>query len=217
VVGTECDSGVCADGYCCDQVCDGLCERCNDLPFEGACRPTAQPLSWHTRCEGAGDFEPGPCVSCDGVNGKTCVISPVGTVCDQPSCQIDQRTLRASLCDAAGKCEATPTPCAPYNCMSLPAPAWAGCGTSCESNGDCAPKHLCESGACVPPPPRCEQGELIALDGTRTPCAPYGCGDTGAAPRAARATARASARHSASTAGASSVWPAAPTEPAPRG
>ena len=33
--GAECQSSICADGYCCDKVCTGGCDACNHLGYRG--------------------------------------------------------------------------------------------------------------------------------------------------------------------------------------
>jgi hypothetical protein len=39
-VATNCDSGHCAEGVCCDRPCDGSCEACNVVGEAGTCQPT---------------------------------------------------------------------------------------------------------------------------------------------------------------------------------
>jgi hypothetical protein len=41
VAGTECGTGFCADGVCCNEKCDDVCVSCNLTPTKGMCTPYA--------------------------------------------------------------------------------------------------------------------------------------------------------------------------------
>ena len=57
----ECQSpGLCVDGVCCDQLCEGQCEACNQVGKLGSCERVgddnnpADPVAPRPACEGAG-------------------------------------------------------------------------------------------------------------------------------------------------------------------
>ncbi|MDI3287704.1 hypothetical protein [Polyangium sp. 15x6] len=66
----DCATSNCADGFCCDEPCDGLCWACNIAPDIGNCRPV-------TKYEE--DVTPDGSQSCLHADGKTC---NAGAVCD---------------------------------------------------------------------------------------------------------------------------------------
>ena len=41
-LGTQCSSGLCADGYCCDSACDSACQACNVSGSHGTCTGVTQ-------------------------------------------------------------------------------------------------------------------------------------------------------------------------------
>jgi hypothetical protein len=60
---TQCDSGNCVDGVCCDSACDGPCVACDAEAHVGVCRPTAggsdDPACTAGVCDGAGSCATG--------------------------------------------------------------------------------------------------------------------------------------------------------------
>jgi hypothetical protein len=60
-IGTECGSGFCVDGYCCDSSCGGSCDACNLAGSEGTCTVTPDGLQGSPSCS--------PYV-CDGATGS---------------------------------------------------------------------------------------------------------------------------------------------------
>lgn len=82
---SDCQSGYCADGYCCNTPCEGNCNKCNIAHNTGRCIPD------DTLCEGTDDscFCAGSCVSC-----------PAGTECLNQRCvekDKDQPQFTSSL------------------------------------------------------------------------------------------------------------------------
>ncbi len=51
--GSECPSGFCADGVCCDRACDGACESCNLPTISGTCAPIPAGTDPDGECAGA--------------------------------------------------------------------------------------------------------------------------------------------------------------------
>lgn len=94
---TQCASGHCVDGVCCDQECKGQCEACSSTGF---CGPIfGVPRGNRTPCG------IGPCgATCEG-QSRTCSLPS-----SQTSCTASCGT--ASNCDGAGECVE------PANCMT---------------------------------------------------------------------------------------------------
>jgi hypothetical protein len=136
---TECATGVCADGVCCNIACSGQCESCATASSKGTCVPVTTP---RTPCTSDGTLCGGVC---DGTaaNRKACVYAGANTPCG-PTAQCNSATNQAStavVCSGAGVCNpATTTPCAPYRCRTDGVPT---CATSCPSG-----QSLC-GGTCV--------------------------------------------------------------------
>jgi len=51
--GSECPSGFCSDGVCCDRACDGACESCNLPIISGTCTPIPAGSDPDDECAGA--------------------------------------------------------------------------------------------------------------------------------------------------------------------
>src|SRR5207244_6720645 len=99
----QCDSGVCADGVCCNKACDGQCEACDEPGSVGACVAVAgEPRAPRAACGGDGTACAG---SCDGTNRAACGYPGSGTQCRGASCSAGVATLPAS-CDGSGRCPA---------------------------------------------------------------------------------------------------------------
>lgn len=132
---SECSTGQCEDGRCCDVACDGQCESCAVAGSLGTCLPVNTP---RTPCGGTG-----ACAgSCDGTaqNRKSCVFPSAATTCgDAAQCDDDTLTT-AAVCDGAGQCvEGSEMSCT-YGCRP---DGQAACATTCPSDQD-----LCD-GTCV--------------------------------------------------------------------
>ncbi|MEZ4297584.1 MAG: hypothetical protein R3B70_21665 [Polyangiaceae bacterium] len=75
ILGTECLSGNCADGFCCNTPCVGLCQACSNLKkgsgANGSCGFVGVGVDPDDECAGA--------TSCSG--GGTCSLFPLGAAC----------------------------------------------------------------------------------------------------------------------------------------
>jgi hypothetical protein len=149
---SECLSGNCVDGYCCDTSCSGLCEACNLSGGEGSCRPVPAGSDPDGECSGA--------LVCDGLggcalgNGQVCTSSPE---CASAQCVDDV------CCDSScsGLCEACDLPGSEGSCSLIPygsdpedecpgALVCDGTGSCSGDNGDpCSSGPECSSGYCV--------------------------------------------------------------------
>jgi MYXO-CTERM domain-containing protein len=138
---SQCGSGFCADGVCCNAACNGQCEAC-DQPFaQGVCSPVAgDPHGSRRACDGEG-----PCgATCDGTSTEACVFADATTTCGPASCSGD-KAQAASICDGAGTCKpAEAKECGAYACTD------GACAASCTTDDQCAYRHACQAGACHP-------------------------------------------------------------------
>lgn len=144
--GTDCPSGFCVEGVCCDKACDGKCESCSLPTSPGKC--TLQPYGTDKKkaCGGGG------CVgTCDG-KGE-CMGAGAGTQCLPVRCIGPAKGAGPAICTAKG----APCPesasitfdCTPYACEA----ALGACRSTCGSTANCAPGFICDatSRVCVAP------------------------------------------------------------------
>ncbi|MEB2313494.1 MAG: hypothetical protein OZ921_14425 [Sorangiineae bacterium] len=143
---SQCKSGNCVDGVCCDQACTGGCQACSDAAkgttgADGVCGPVAAGTDPGNDC--AADT-PATCQltgACDGSGG--CQKYPFGTVCGAALCS--GSTLTGQQCNGSGKCVAGQTSfCDPYRCIG------DACPTGCAVDADCTTGNFCSASACVP-------------------------------------------------------------------
>lgn len=104
----DCATGVCADGFCCDQKCDGNCRYCAVPGHVGTCTAVPDGADPKRACQGAvGGHE-----SCSGkcFSGQ-CAFPDVGTDCGL-----------CTTCDGTGRCTVTPVDdeeCGVVDCSGL--------------------------------------------------------------------------------------------------
>ncbi len=138
---SECESGFCVDGVCCDSECKDRCHSCALPSTPGRC--TEAPLGVDLR------NECGAALSCSGTCGKggVCTTSVEGSQCAPSKCTSETGGVGAAYCSAQGvPCpteETTPFDCGAYICD----PAFGACRTSCSSSDACAPGYVCDTGS----------------------------------------------------------------------
>ncbi len=173
--GSECSTGSCADGVCCDTACTGVCESCNQGGSTGKCLPIAagtdpdgecKPLALTTDDAGTGDDGGGdggtlnlpeagvsgmetPCAgSCNGM--RACAYPGSATTCGTKFCN-DSTTLGRLACNGGGHCaDLTFDACQGYVCKDgASAP---DCAKTCAAAADCDETHYCDglSSTCKP-------------------------------------------------------------------
>jgi Concanavalin A-like lectin/glucanases superfamily len=151
--GTQCMSGHCADGVCCNTACSGSCTACSAAltgMSDGTCANASDGTS-----DPRGACAMTTATSC-GTDGKcaagACSHWSSSTSCGAGvSCSGNQLTL-GSQCDGAGSCVTpSPSPCpAKLKCNG----SSTACLTACGSTADCASDTCLNpgaSGTCGPP------------------------------------------------------------------
>ena len=161
---TDCISGNCVDGVCCDTACDGVCESCSQTGLVGQCSPAMAGTDPDNDCaaklpdvgdggvndDGGMSMVPpmadnaGACAgSCDG--NRACAFPDNTTNCGSPVCAATA-SVGTFFCDGTGACNETDTACTDYNCNA------GACRTLCGSDADCQPTDFCNLtiNKCVP-------------------------------------------------------------------
>lgn len=137
---TQCASGVCSGGICCDMACDGLCYACNLPGLVGHCSLAPAGTDSGGKCAAAAAATCGLDGKCDGAG--QCEKWPAGTLCGSPTCASGMATY-APACDGKGTCAATPSfACDPYACNGT------ACYTTCTDDTQCASGQSCDKGSC---------------------------------------------------------------------
>lgn len=122
---SDCSSGFCVDGICCDTACDRACESCvasekQSSKDDGVCGPSRAKSNPGGRC--AGDATCNFRGVCETTSGESCIAGRYSE-------------------DVSGKRR----DCAPYRCAS-------SCLTICSSSSDCVFPATCSpDGKCVAP------------------------------------------------------------------
>jgi hypothetical protein len=169
---SECTSGFCVDGVCCNAACTGQCESCELL---GVCNPVGGvPRGTRPKCGGS-TSDPACGNQCDGTNRTSCRYPGTTTACGAGSSCSGNNLIAAKRCNGSGSCSlsGSTTNCAPYACD----PATTSCKKSCTMTTDCASGYICQGTSCVAVGPGggCDGSKVINPDGTRTECFPFDC------------------------------------------
>jgi hypothetical protein len=140
---TECASGLCVDGVCCNAACTGTCSSCNLPGSEGTCK--VAPAGTDPRNQCAQDM-PASCGRNGQCNGAgACALWPAGTLCRPQFCAGNNR-ISDTFCDGAGQCSVGGggRVCDPYVCSPN------GCPESCALQSDCLSGYYCGASTCTP-------------------------------------------------------------------
>jgi len=143
---SECKSGFCAQGICCNSACSDACMACNLSASLGLCTavadgtPDPQGLCAVTASSSCGTT--GACKS-----GK-CAYVAEGIKCKDASCATGSSETPTSTCDGLGTC-VTPLnqSCGTFICAS------ATCENTCKTDNDCVAPNTCVSSSCGLKPP----------------------------------------------------------------
>ena len=127
VTGTDCASGFCTDGVCCDTACNGTCQACSAAKkgngANGVCGAIVMGNDPDNECPPG----TGICGLPGGCNGAgACAYPSAATQCAPASCASGTLATPATFCDGLGSC---------------PAPSSVDCALG---------GQVCAAGACVP-------------------------------------------------------------------
>lgn len=145
-VASECYTGFCVDGVCCDSACTGTCRACTkalkNQGVDGACGDIAADADPQSECAASAATTCGLDGMCDGKGA--CRKHVAGTACGPSSCIDSTSEVHADACDGNGTCVKSGSgPCkAGYVCKN------DACKTSCDDKTDCAPGYECLAGSC---------------------------------------------------------------------
>ncbi|MFL5353509.1 OmpA family protein [Archangium sp.] len=138
---SECSTGFCADGVCCNTACDGQCEACGEAGNVGTCvAVTGSPRSGRAACGSDGTECGGVC---DGTVRDTCAYPSESVQCGTPSCSAGT-AVTGGTCNGAGACTSETVSCGNYACGEV------ACLAACVSDDQCAANAFCLSGQCKP-------------------------------------------------------------------
>jgi hypothetical protein len=116
-VGTDCASGNCVDGVCCDKPCTGACEACDEAGKVGTCSPiSGAPRPAHPACTGGTVCKAGACAtscasSADCVNGAPCVAGACVVKNNGDKCASDAECVSRQCWDGVCCHTACDNPC----------------------------------------------------------------------------------------------------------
>ena len=149
--GSECASGFCVDGYCCNEACGASCKACNVAGTLGTCTsaPYGKSCAAFKVCDGKG----------------TCLLA-TGESCGLASACASGHCVDTVCCDSAcsATCRACSLPGSKGSCSLVPAGKQDSFATSpctgndvCDGQGSCKKKLVqpctspgqCASGHCV--------------------------------------------------------------------
>jgi hypothetical protein len=142
-VKTECSSGFCVDGVCCNLTCDQTCYACNLTDSVGTCNPVPDGMESGSTPECPAD-DVSTCGRIGGCNGRgACRLFSSGTPCAPQTCTgSTQSDVRK--CNGVGVCQpGTAHDCGSYLCNGT------ACGTTCTTSAECIPGHSCTNGTCT--------------------------------------------------------------------
>jgi len=157
---SQCTTGACISGVCCDSPCNNGCGSCTLAGKVGICSPITAGTSCRASA-GACDVAEtctGASTSCpaDALVPAGSICRPAVDLCDSaetctgqsPACPSDAlqpagTTCRAATgqCDLAEVCSGSSTAC--------PADSKAANGTSCNDQNQCTQTDSCQAGSCV--------------------------------------------------------------------
>jgi hypothetical protein len=179
---SQCQSGFCADGVCCNTPCSGVCQACRialtGLSKDGICDNVFAGLDPHDNCP---DEDAQNLCGRDGTcNGNgACRLYPASKPCSAAHCVGD--VVQSQHCSGLGACVTDAMDCAPYACTNGKCPKNCASDAACTAATYCDPaKHCVPRQAlgtpCAPPPStaltsQCQSG--FCVDGVccDTPCA----------------------------------------------
>jgi hypothetical protein len=187
--GTECGSGNCVDGYCCDSACNGTCSSCNQPGKLGTCSGVMVGGTDPSAATGMTCVSPNYCHadrSCSSglkPNGASCTLGGEcgsGNCIDKTCCESQCSGACLTCANATGSCVPTAAGIDPRNnCNNT-----FVCGGKCDGQGNCAwaPNgKLCANSGCQPTgqitmsDSHCDGAGNCAPDQKPKDCMGFGC------------------------------------------
>jgi hypothetical protein len=149
-LGTECQSGHCIDGVCCNTACTAFCFRCNSPAAAGTCSAVADGEDPDSECGMDSCNGEGLCRCSDGkANGAETDADCGGGVCaacaDGKLCSIASDCL-SGICN--GTCQAPSCNDSMKNGNETDVDCGGTCPTACADGKMCAVAADCQSGVC---------------------------------------------------------------------
>lgn len=143
---SECQTGFCVDGVCCNDACTGECRACvaakTSTSADGTCGDILGGIDPDGECVDMGATSCSTTGECSGAG--SCALYGAGTVCVPASCSGNTAVL-ANTCDGIGNCiDNGVTNCAPYFCGN------GACGTMCSTDVECISGTFCNGAVCTP-------------------------------------------------------------------
>ena len=138
---SECESGACVDGVCCESSCTGPCRSCSLPGSPGQCLNVASGAPDPRKtCTDLGATSCSTNGVCDGAGA--CQYYPAGTECSPQSC-VAGAYSPPSTCSAFGQCVASPSrTCSPFLCNG------SACYDICVSDKQCVTGNFCQNSSC---------------------------------------------------------------------
>lgn len=174
---SQCKSGFCVDGVCCESACEQSCFSCignKTDDQDGLCKPVSKGRSDpKVKCA----LSEKPCGADGTCNGQgVCTqFKAEGEKCGSTSCS--GTSVVEKRCDGFGACEPKVTQnCEPYACDG----ATTTCKSKCSSSKDCKPGSSCnpQTGLCNEASTECADGFSVkTTDGKVQSCLGYACID----------------------------------------
>jgi hypothetical protein len=137
---SQCASGFCVDGVCCNEACGGACRSCALSSARGTCTPIpANTVDNRKVCQDQGAGSCGTNGRCDGAGG--CAKYANGTVCGAEKCVSNVYT-GVPTCNA-GQCVAPASrACLPFACNGTK------CFDACTTSTNCVSPNVCNGNSC---------------------------------------------------------------------
>lgn len=157
--GDQCLSGFCADGVCCDTMCDTVCQSCTDALKEttdgdGVCGATAAGTDPDGECNAAqcGSDEVLNPDTCNGSSGAPACVDGGITDCAPYTCDattVSCKALCVTKLDCAGNhyCNTSTSTCVPQKPLGDPATFNEECQSGIVADGVCC-DSACNNGVC---------------------------------------------------------------------
>jgi hypothetical protein len=148
-IGGECNSGVCAQGFCCDRDCSGTCQSCALAGTVGVCSlvPAGGAPAVASQCPAAAVSTCGNDGTCNGSGG--CRLFASGTQCVAGSCNTGATSVQPRLCNGTGTCQTSTTGTCPggFNCNTGANVCRSTCTIPSQAT-DCAGPNVCTGNIC---------------------------------------------------------------------